>query len=261
MTAERMLTISRESAGSVAVLTMNNPPLNLLTMRLRAELLEATEALSRDDDVRAVVLTAAGGRAFSVGSDIREFPTDSAAGRQRAQQEHACCDSLARLPQPIIAALEGHVLGGGLELALACDLRIATETTQLGLPEVGLGVFPSGGGSQRLPRLIPPAIAKEHMLLGLPWSAPEALRLGLVNRVVATGEALPAALALAAEIARRPARAVRAIKSAIDGGLRGGEAAGQVLEAALIADLFTSSDAQEGVHAFLNKREPQFTHQ
>jgi enoyl-CoA hydratase/carnithine racemase len=229
-------------------------------MAIRAQLQAAAEAIATDDQVRAVVIAGAGGRAFSVGSDIREFPADATAGLERARQEHACYDAIAALPQPTVAALEGLALGGGFELALACDLRVATANLRLGLPEVSLGVFPSGGGTQRLPGLIGPSLAKEHMFLGEPWGADDALRLGLVNRVVPEGTALSAAIELAMAIAERPARAVRAIKAAVDGGLRDGGQYGRLLEETLIAELFTSHDAQEGVRAFLAKRAPRFTH-
>jgi enoyl-CoA hydratase/carnithine racemase len=207
-----------------------------------------------------VVLTGAGDRAFSAGSDIREFPRDAEAGRQRSIAEHACYDAIERLPQPVIAALHGHVLGGGLELALACDLRIADASTRLGLPEVKLGVFPSGGGTQRLPRLVGAARAKELMFLGEPIDAAEAQRVGLVNRVVDPGRSLETALNLAHDLSQRPALAIQAIKQAVDIGLREGPVAGQAAEDELIASLFTSHDVAEGVSALLAKRAPQFEH-
>jgi len=129
--------------GSVAQLTICSEPLNLLTMAIRAEIEQIATTLGSNESVRAVVVTAAGHRAFSAGSDIREFPSGRDAGRERAKREQACCDALADLRQPMIAALFGHVLGGGLELALACDFRIADATAQLGFPEVKLGVFPA----------------------------------------------------------------------------------------------------------------------
>ena len=161
-------------APPVAVVTVQNPPLNLLTMAMRARLREIAEELVRDESVRAVVITGDGDRAFSAGSDIREFPSDAAAGRRRAEDEHACYDAIETLPQPTVAALRGHVLGGGLELALACDFRIAEEDCALGQPELRIGVFPSGGGTQRLPRLIGLGKAQELILLGETVGASEA---------------------------------------------------------------------------------------
>jgi enoyl-CoA hydratase/carnithine racemase len=179
---------------------------------------------------------------------------------RRARIEHDAYQRLQRLPQPVIAALRGYVLGGGLELALACDLRVADETAQLGLPEIRLGVFPAGGGTQRLSRLIGAPRAKELMLLGEPIDVHEAQRLGLVNRVVPPGEALDAALDLARNIAERPGLAVRAIKRAVDGGLEEGPERGEELEREQISRLYGSHDAREGVAAFLERRPPRFEH-
>ncbi|GAA0898943.1 enoyl-CoA hydratase/isomerase family protein [Pseudonocardia zijingensis] len=246
--------------GPVALVRISNPPLNLLTSRLRGDLRAIADRIRDDRSVRAVVLTGAGERAFSVGSDIREFPTDAAEGRRRAQHEHACYEAIASLPQPVVAALSGHVLGGGLELALACDLRVADAGARLGLPEVKLGVFPSGGGTARLPRLIPPSQAKRLMFLGEPVDAERAAALGLVDEVAPAGTANDVALQLASHIAEMPASAVQAIKRAVDHGLAHGARAGQQLEAELIAGLFGTADAQEGVRAFLDSRPPRFTH-
>lgn len=246
--------------GPVAVVRIENPPLNLLTMDMRAALQQAAESIRADAAIRAVVLESAGDRAFCAGSDIREFPASAQAGRERAIREHACYDAFAGLPQPVVAALHGHVLGAGLELALACDLRVAEQTCRLGLPEVKLGVFPSGAGTQRLPRVIPPSAAKKMMFLGEIVEADRAAELGLVDEVVDPGQAAERALELAHEIAAQPALSVQAIKRAVDHGLSFGVRAGQALEAELIAGLFASHDAQEGVQAFLESRTPRFRH-
>lgn len=242
----------------VAVVTFENGPLNLLTMKLRAGLQVAADQIRGNDSIRAVVLVGAGSRAFSAGSDIREFPTTGMAGRARAVQEHRCYDAIATLPQPVIALLSGHVLGGGLELAMAADFRVAEEGTQLALPEVKLGAFPSGGGTQRLPRVIPPAAAKKLMFLGESIDASAGLRLGLVDEVTQTGNGKQAALALARDLASKPPLAVQAIKRAVDHGLQFGVEAGERLEEELIANIFGSQDCKEGVRAFLESREPRF---
>ena len=255
-----MAGIELSGDGPVALVTLDNPPLNLLTAAMRRRLAQIATDLARRPDVRAVVLAGAGDRAFSAGSDVREFPRDPAAGMRRARAEHDAYRRLGHLPQPVVAALWGHVLGGGLELALACDLRVADESALLGLPEVRIGVFPAGGGTQRLPRLIGSARAKELMMLGHTIDADEALRLGLVNRVVAAGTALDAALELARSIAERPGLAIRAIKRAVDGGLEEGPERGEELERELIAPLFGSYDAREGVTAFRERRPPRFEH-
>jgi enoyl-CoA hydratase/carnithine racemase len=246
--------------GNVALVTLDNPPLNLLTMQARAELRAFAASARATREIRAVVISGAGERAFCAGSDITEFPADSVGGRARARQEHACYDAIADLPQPVLAALHGHVLGGGLELALACDLRVADADVQVALPEVNLGVFPSGGGTQRLPRIVGAARAKELMFLGAKLDAEEAARVGIVDRVVAPGTALAETMALAEAIARQPARAVQAIKRCVDRGLDHGTTVGRHLEERLIGELFESHDAREGVSAFLEKRAAVFNH-
>jgi enoyl-CoA hydratase len=253
-------TVEVRTEGAVAVLRVVNPPLNLLTMSMRAALQETAEAIRGDGGIRAVVLESSGERAFCAGSDIREFPVTPQAGRERAIREHACYDAIAGLPQPVVAGLFGHVLGAGLELALACDLRVADESTHLGLPEVKLGVFPSGAGTQRLPRVVPPSTAKRMMFLGEVLDSATASHLGLVDEVVGPGQAPAQALRLAQQIAEQPALSVQAIKRAVDHGLAYGTRAGQALEVELITGVFTSRDAQEGVQAFLGSRAPRFVH-
>jgi enoyl-CoA hydratase/carnithine racemase len=249
-----------EQDGSVAVITLSNGPLNLLTVADRAALVTVAERLRADRATRAVVLAGAGGKVFCAGSDVREFPADPEAGRERARQEHRCYAAVASMPQPVIAALHGHVLGGGLELALACDIRIADATARIGLPEVNLGLFPSGGGTQRLPRLIGASRAKELMFLGETVDAEDAARFGIVDHVVAVGGAVDRACELARSIASRPALAVQAIKQAVDCGVVDGMVAGTALEERLIGPLFASHDAREGVAALLARRAPLFEH-
>jgi enoyl-CoA hydratase/carnithine racemase len=246
--------------GPVAVLTVDNPPLNLFTMAIRRRLMEVLQHLQGRTDVRAIVLAGAGDQAFSAGSDVREFSRDPATSVRRARTEHDVYRRLQHLPQPVVAALHGHVLGSGLELALACDLRVADETTRLGFPEVTLGILPAGGGTHRLPRLVGVARAKELMLLGERVDAAEALRIGLVNRVVPAGEARPAALDLAIALAERPALAVRAIKRAVEEGLEQGPERGEEIERELISRLLNTRDAREGVAAFQEGRPASFEH-
>ena len=187
----------------VATLVVDRPPLNPLSHQTKAELLACLDEIAADPAVRCLILHGAGGRAFSVGADIKEFP-DMVARREvrdHAVQEHTLYNRIDFFPIPTIAAIEGHCLGGGLELALACDLRVASETARLGLPEVKLGVFPGGGGTERLPRLIGESRARELIYTGEPVDAREAWRLGLVNRVVPAGQALAAAQELGRTIA------------------------------------------------------------
>jgi enoyl-CoA hydratase/carnithine racemase len=248
-----------ELQGPVALLRIDNGRLNLLTRELRAQLAShAKELAGRPTEVRAVVVTGGEG-AFSAGSDIREFPPDAAVGLELARGEHACCNAIASMPQPTIAALEGHVLGGGLELAVACDLRVAAADASLAMPEVSLGVYP-GECAQTLPRLVGPARAKQLMLVGGRIDAERAERIGLVDEVAPAGGAVAAALELAGTIAEHPGLAVRAIKAAVDEEsheLSGERRAGHEQT---MSRMFESHDAQEGVRAFLERREPEFRH-
>ena len=244
--------------GPVGVVRLNNPPLNLVTRELTASLAEVLTALDSDPDLRAVVVTG-GERAFCAGSDIKEFPSlQGRVAEGKLLLEGAVYRRLARLPVPTIAAIEGVALGGGLELALCCDLRVASETATLGLPEVNLGAIPGSGGTQRLPRLIGPGKAKELILTGEPVDAARAAELGLVERVVAEGEAESAALDLANLIASRGPVAVREAKHAIDAGLELPLDAGLVLELDSSSRVFSSDDLIEGTRAFLEKRPPRF---
>jgi enoyl-CoA hydratase/carnithine racemase len=255
-----MTLVRLERRDAVALVTLDNPPLNLLSVALKQALAATFAELARDGDTRAVVLAGAGERAFSAGSNVREFPDDEGRGRAMSQLEHDLYDRIDRFPSPVFAALGAATYGGGLELAMACDVRVAADDVRLGLPEVKLGVFPSGGGTQRLPRLVGEGRAKLLMLLGETVSAAEAERIGLVDRVVPPGRALPAALEMAEQIVRSPAPAVRAILEAVDVGLAEGRAAGFAREQDLIARVFLTDDAREGVAAFLAKREPRFRH-
>jgi enoyl-CoA hydratase len=255
-----MTLVRLDRRDAVAVVTLDNPPLNLLSVALKEALAATFAELARDGGIRAVVLAGAGKRAFSAGSNVREFPDDAERGRAMSQLEHDLYDRINRFPSPVIAALGAATYGGGLELAMACDVRVAAEDVRLGLPEVKLGVFPSGGGTQRLPRLVGEGRAKLLMLLGETISAAEAERIGLVDRVVPPGRALAAALEMAERIARSPAPAVRAILEAVDVGLAEGREAGFAREQELITRVFLTEDAREGVAAFLAKREPRFRH-
>jgi enoyl-CoA hydratase/carnithine racemase len=244
----------------VATLVVDRPPVNALSYQAKEEIAACLEEVAADPAVRCLIIAGAGGRAFSVGSDIKEFPEVTARrlGRQRAVHEHTIYNRVDGFPVPTIAAIEGHCLGGGLELALACDLRVAGETSRLGLPEVTLGVFPAGGGTERLPRLIGEARARELIYTGESVDAREAWRIGLVNRVAPAGQALLAAQALGRTIAAKPALTLRTVKAVLDRGL-----AMDLLEAEQVAidaigELFQSEAVREGVMAFLEKRAPRF---
>ncbi len=247
--------------GGVATLTVERPPLNALSYQVKEEIAGCLKEIAVDQAVRCLVIFGAGGRAFSVGSDIKEFPEVTARrlGRQRAVHEHSVYNRVDFFPIPTIAAIEGHCLGGGLELALACDLRVASEASRLGLPEVKLGVFPAGGGTERLPRLIGEARARELIYTGDPVDAHEAWRLGLVNRVVPAGQALAAAQELGRTIAARSGVTLRTVKAVMDRGLAMDLLAAEQVAIDAIGDLFQSPAVREGVAAFLEKRPPQFS--
>lgn len=245
--------------GVVTTIRLNNPPLNLVSKEVTEALGAALTRIERDDVVRAVVLVGTGARAFSAGSDVKEFPSlRGRVGAGKLIEENAAYNQLAALPFPTVAAIEGNALGGGLELALCCDLRVASLTARLGLPEVRLGVMPGSGGTQRLPRLIGLARAKELILLGDIIDADTALRFGLVNRVVPQGQAEAAARELAETLASRGPVAVREAKSVLDATLDGSLAAGQAGELEASERVFSSEDMLEGAAAFIEKRPAVF---
>lgn len=247
--------------GRVAHLTLVNPPLNLVTEALLHELGAALDLLAAasPDDVRAVVLTGAGERAFSAGSDVGEFERQrGVGGRERHELESGVARRLAELPMPVIAAIEGNALGGGLELALCCDIRIASERARLGLPEVRLAVTPGAGGTQRLPRVVGSARARELILTGKVLTAAQAERIGLVHEVVPAGEALAAADALAAEIGLRGPLAVREAKRLIDLATETDIDAGLAAELDASDRIFATDDMLEGAAAFFGKRDPDY---
>jgi len=244
----------------LATLVVDRPPLNALSYQAKEEISACLEEIAADAAVRCLIIFGAGGRAFSVGSDIKEFPEVTARrlGRQRAVHEHAVYNRVDYFPIPTIAAIEGHCLGGGLELALACDLRVASETSKLGLPEAKLGVFPAGGGTERLPRLIGESRARELIYTGEPVDALEAWRIGLINRVVPAGQALLITQELGRSIAAKSPVTLRTVKAVMDRGLAMDLLEAQQLAIDAIGELFQSEAVREGVTAFLEKRAPKF---
>ena len=245
--------------GRVAHLELANPPLNLFTGELVLQLRDALRAIEAAGDVRAVVVSGRGERAFSAGSHVGEFEDQAGeAGRDRHQLDQDVWRQLAELPMPTIAAIEGHCLGGGLELALCCDIRIASETARLGLPEVKLAVIPGSGGTQRLPRVVGATRAKELILTGRVLTSSEAEAIGLVNRVVPAGGAVAAARDLGAEIAARGPVAVREAKRLIDAALDREIGAGLAAEFEASERIFATEDMVEGARAFFEKRDPDY---
>jgi enoyl-CoA hydratase len=247
--------------GVIAHLELNNPPLNLVTDQLLTEFEACLARLEAAPpaDVRVVVLTGTGDRAFSAGSDVKGFESHrGAAGRPHFTREEHVTSRLAKLPMPTIAAIEANALGGGLEIALACDIRIASENAMLGLPEVRLGVTPGAGGTQRLPRVVGVARAKELTLTGRILDAHQALSIGLVSEVVPADHARSAADAIATEIANRGPLAVREVKRLIDRSVEVDIDEGIAAEIDASERVFNSEDVLEGARAFFEKRQPQY---
>lgn len=247
--------------NAIAVLTLSNPPLNVVTRDLTAALGEHLQRLAIAADVRAVVITGEGDKAFCAGSDIAEFSAWLAPGQivpEKLARQHEVFGLLVDYPKPTVAALNGLTFGGGLEIAVCCDLLVAEAQVRLALPEIKLGVFPGSGGPLRVTRRIGEGRARELMLLGEPISADTALTWGLVNRVVPAGEGLASALALAERLAQRPPKAYAQCKHiiALAFDLPTDQALQRSLEAS--AEVFSATECAEGVEAFLTKRSPRF---
>jgi enoyl-CoA hydratase len=247
--------------GRVAHLELVNPPLNLVTRELLEQLdaALATLAAAAPGDIRAVVVTGSGERAFSAGSHVGEFEDQRGpGGRARHELESGVASRLADLPMPTIAAIEGNALGGGLELALCCDIRIASARARLGLPEVRLAVTPGAGGTQRLPRVVGSARARELILTGRVVDAEEAARIGLVHEVVPAGEARARADEIAGEIAARGPLAVREAKRLIGLATETDLATGLAAELDASDRIFATDDLLEGARSFFEKRDPDY---
>ncbi len=254
-------TILLDEQDGVTTITLNRPDvLNAQNNPMRLELVDAFSRLRGDGATRVIVVTGAGERAFSAGADIREFlepPVPTRFREERKRLDYR--GEMDRCPQPIIAAIRGYALGGGLELALACDIRIAAEDAQLGLTEINLGIIPGGGGTQRLPRLVGRGKALEMILTGARIPAAEALRIGLVERVVPAAGLMKATQELARSIADKAPIALRYAKEAVVGGLGLPLHDRLRLENDLSTLLRTTEDRVEGARAFVEKRKPRWS--
>ena len=252
--------IDLDRSGGVATLTLNRPEaLNAFNTEQLHLLRDALAEVAADPDIRVLVLTGAGERAFAVGADIREMAALSPEGGLAfGRLGHAVTRAVEALPQPVVAAVNGFALGGGCELAIACDIRIASENAVFAQPEVSLGIPPGWGGSQRLPRLVGPGMAAEMILAGRRVAAAEALRIGLVNRVVPLPDLMPAAAELAATIAANGPVAVRAAKRLMALAFDGDPVVGLETECAVFGSVFGTPEQREGMGAFVEKRKPSF---
>jgi enoyl-CoA hydratase len=258
-TAEGRLILVERLAGGVAKLTLNNPPLNLVTLEMTRQLIEGLQELEGEEAVRALVVTGAGDKAFCAGSDVKEFAAvrDRVVEKKLARENEAF-SGFESFSKPVIGAIEGLAYGGGCEISMACDIRVIAESARFALPEVKLGVVPGSGGLFRLPELVGPARAMQLMYLGDPISAREAEEIGLVNEVVPDGEALPRALDVARSISRQPKEAVAAIKRGVRESLHSSRQDSVRLTLELSDHLFRTEDCAEGIQAFFEKREPRF---
>jgi enoyl-CoA hydratase len=246
---------------TVAMVTLNRPAvLNALNAQLFTELHAAFTLLAEDPSVRAILITGAGEKAFAAGADITELAhTDAQSGEMLAKRGHAVMRLIETCGKPVLACINGFALGGGCELALCCQLRLASSTARLGLPEVKLGLIPGYGGTQRLPRLVGPSAALKLLLTGAMIDAQEAFRIGLVDEVVAPADLLPRARALALQIAANAPLAIAACMDAVREGAALPLDDALSLEAAIFGRLSATADKREGIAAFLEKRPPTFT--
>ena len=257
------MAVTVQKDGAVAIVTMSRPEaMNAFNTEQLQSLLDRVLEISADSTVRAVVLTGEGKRAFAAGADISEMSTKSPGeAKQFGELGHAIGRAIAAAPQPWIAAVNGYALGGGCEMALACDIRVASDNAQMGQPEVSLGIPAGWGGTQRLPRLVGPGIAAEMLLTGRRLKADEALRIGLVNAVYTFDNLLPKATEMAQAIAQNSPAAVtaskRAMRLAFDLPLNDG----LTFETQMFALAFDTQDQKEGMTAFAEKRRAEFSGQ
>lgn len=248
-----------ETDGRVGIITVNRPDKrNALNSQVRAEIVAALDALRDDDSVRVAVFTGAGEKAFVAGADIGEFARRTPLEQRAAMTGRRVFDEIAAFPKPTLAMINGFCLGGGCELALACDVRIASDAARLGQPEINLGIIPGGGGTQRLPRVVGTGQAMRLVLSGEIVDAAEALRIGLVDVVHPAAELRERTMEFAQGIAAKSPVALRMAKAAVRAAAEMPLAAGLAYETELFVTCFGSEDRREGVAAFLEKRPAEF---
>jgi len=251
-------TIIVSKEGPLGIITLNRPQaMNALSNKVVTELISALDGFERDDGVRCLVMTGRE-RAFSAGADIKEMAEMTAVQMTMTGHFFPLWDKVGRYPKPIVGALSGFVLGGGLELAMSLDVLVASETTQLGQPEIDIGIMPGGGGTQRLTRAVGKAKAMEMILTGKRIGAEEAKTLGLVSRVVPKEAYLEEAKKVANEIASKSPVAIRLAKMAVNKAFEMGLTQGLDFEREVFYLLFASEDKNEGMNAFVEKRKPEF---
>ncbi|MYD44345.1 MAG: enoyl-CoA hydratase/isomerase family protein [Gammaproteobacteria bacterium] len=250
--------ISLEIDAPMALITINRPERhNAISLETLAELQDAVKAIEQKDAVRVLTITGAGGRAFASGSDLNEVK-DRDFKKALEPIVQGLADQLERLSKPTIAAIDGICMGGGLEVALGCDLRIATPRSRFATPEGKLGIIPGGGATARLPRIVGRGWGMEMLLMGDPIDAERALTIGLITRIVAHDQLLDEARRMAAHIAKFAPFVPHTMKMMVNFGMEASTAAAQMLEKYAQGALVQTDDAKEGIKAFLDKREPQF---
>ncbi|MEE9390291.1 MAG: enoyl-CoA hydratase-related protein [Candidatus Aminicenantaceae bacterium] len=253
-------TLIYEKKENIGLLTINRPDkLNAISNELTSELSQLLGEIENDEELRVLIITGAGDKAFVAGADIKELvDRDAKIGRRVSRERQEIFSRIENLQIPVIGAVNGYALGGGLEIALACSIRVCSEKAQFGAPEVKLGIIPGDGGTQRLPRLVGLGRAMEMILTGDFIDAQEAYRIGLVNKVFPHEEMMDGAMELAQRIASRPPLAVRYAKEAVNRSQGGDAVSGFALESYLHALACTTEDKKEGVSAFLEKRKGEF---
>jgi enoyl-CoA hydratase len=249
-----------EIEEKVAVVTINRPPVNPLNTQVFQELSSLFDNLDTNDEVRAIILTGSGEKAFVAGADINEMAHLDLVGVNKMNKiSRAVFTKIENTTKPVIAALNGLALGGGLELALACDLRISSEKAKFSFPEVGLGIIPGGGGTQRLQKIVGQGIAKELLYFGDMFDAQRALDLQIVNKVVPVAEVLTVAKEWAQKLAQKPPVALQMAKLAVNTGANTDLGSGLTIESTCFGNAFATEDRKEGLQAFVEKRKPVYT--
>ncbi|MCJ7596787.1 MAG: enoyl-CoA hydratase-related protein [Desulfobacterales bacterium] len=249
-----------EIQDQVAIVTLDNPPMNALDVHTKEAVANVFGELDdRRDDIRAVILRGAGDKAFAAGADIKAFlDLNPDTAKRRLMKSHQMYSAVENCQWPVIAAVHGYCLGGGLELALCCDIRYADETAKLGFPEVGLSIFPGNGGTRRGHYYMSLGKLKELMFTGDMVDAEEAMKLGLVEKVVPPGQVMDAAMELASKIKKKGPLGVAAVKKVLNRGRDLSLEQGLELESDVWADLASTEDMKEGARAFLEKRKPSY---
>ncbi|MFK9118739.1 enoyl-CoA hydratase-related protein [Peribacillus castrilensis] len=249
-----------EIEDKIAVVTINRPPVNPLNTKVFQELSIVFDELEANEDVRAIVLTGSGEKAFVAGADINEMASLDLVGiNMMNKTSRTVFTKIENVTKPVIAALNGMALGGGLELALACDLRISSDRAKFAFPEVGLGIIPGGGGTQRLQKIVGQGVAKELLYFGDMIDAQRALDLHLVNKLVTAGEVLETAKEWAGNLAKKPPVALQMVKTAVNAGGNTDLESGLIIESVCFGNAFSTEDRKEGLKAFVEKREPIYS--